>query len=68
MFRKAVSLGIDPTTIIKEFHLGYAKEATCPTPPGLVGYTDQGAKPYNLTRRRQRSRSPGSPTRRSTSC
>ena len=30
------------TTIIKEFHLGYAKEATCPTPPGLVGYTDLG--------------------------
>jgi peptide/nickel transport system substrate-binding protein len=45
-FRKAVSLGIDRETLIKEFHLGYAKSATCPTPPGLIGYTDLGAKPY----------------------
>jgi ABC-type transport system substrate-binding protein len=45
-FRKAVSLGIDRDTLIKEFLLGYAKPATCPTPPGLVGYTDLGVKPY----------------------
>jgi peptide/nickel transport system substrate-binding protein len=47
VFRKAVSLGIDRATIIKEFQLGFAKDATCPTPPGLVGYTDLGVKPYN---------------------
>jgi len=45
-FRKAVSLGIDRETLIKEFHLGFAKSATCPTPPGLIGYTDLGVKPY----------------------
>jgi ABC-type transport system substrate-binding protein len=47
MVRKAISLGIDRETIINEFHLGYAKTATCPTPPGLVGFTDLGAKPYD---------------------
>ena len=45
--RKAISLGIDRETIINEFHLGYAKTATCPTPPGLVGFTDLGVKPYD---------------------
>lgn len=47
MVRKAISLGIDRETIINEFHLGYAKTATCPTPPGLVGFTNLGAKTYD---------------------
>jgi len=49
MFRKAISLGIDRETIINEFQLGYAKTAVCPTPPGLVGYVDLGAKLYDPT-------------------
>jgi peptide/nickel transport system substrate-binding protein len=44
--RKAISLAIDRATIIKEFHLDYATTAVCPTPPGLVGHVDLGAKPY----------------------
>src|SRR3981081_2360516 len=28
--RKAISLGIDRETIIREFHLGYAQTAVCP--------------------------------------
>jgi peptide/nickel transport system substrate-binding protein len=46
LVRKAISLAIDRETIIKEFHLDYAKTAVCPTPPGLVGHVDLGAKPY----------------------
>jgi peptide/nickel transport system substrate-binding protein len=45
--RKAISLGIDRETIINEFQLGYASTATCPTPPGLVGHVDLGAKTYD---------------------
>ncbi|MGE3269378.1 MAG: ABC transporter substrate-binding protein [Chloroflexota bacterium] len=48
MVRKAISLGIDRETIINEFQLGYAQTATCPTPPGLIGFTDLGAKPYDV--------------------
>ncbi|MDP8924421.1 MAG: ABC transporter substrate-binding protein [Chloroflexota bacterium] len=44
--RRAISMGIDRATIIKEFHLGFAQDATCPTPPGLIGYTDLGVKAY----------------------
>jgi peptide/nickel transport system substrate-binding protein len=46
-FRKAISRGIDRETIISEFHLGYAQTAVCPIPPGLVGWADLGAKPYD---------------------
>jgi peptide/nickel transport system substrate-binding protein len=46
-FRKAISRGIDRETIIKDFHLGYAQTAFCPIPPGLVGWADLGAKPYD---------------------
>ena len=46
-FRKAISRGIDRETIIRDFHLGYAQAALCPIPPGLVGWTDLGAKPYD---------------------
>lgn len=45
--RKAISMGIDRDTIINEFHLGYAQAATCPTPPGLIGYTNLSTKPYD---------------------
>jgi peptide/nickel transport system substrate-binding protein len=45
--RKAISLGIDRETIIRDFHLGYAQTAVCPIPPGLVGWADLGAKPYD---------------------
>lgn len=45
--RKAISMAIDRDTIINEFHLGYAQAATCPTPPGLVGFTNLGAKTYD---------------------
>jgi len=48
-FRKAISLGIDRETIIRDFHLGYAQTAVCPIPPGLVGWVDLGAKPYDPT-------------------
>jgi peptide/nickel transport system substrate-binding protein len=45
--RKAISLGIDRETIIRDFHLGYAQTAVCPIPPGLTGWVDLGAKPYD---------------------
>lgn len=45
--RKAISLAIDRDTIVNEFHLGYAQTAVCPTPPGLIGHVDLGAKPYD---------------------
>ena len=47
LLRKAVSLGIDRNTIVKEFMLGFARAAVCPVPPGLVGYVDLGVKPYD---------------------
>jgi peptide/nickel transport system substrate-binding protein len=46
-FRKAISLGIDRETIIRDFQLGYAQTAVCPIPPGLIGWVDLGAKPYD---------------------
>lgn len=48
--RKAVSLGIDRNTIVKELMLGFARAAVCPIPPGLIGYVDLGVKPYDPDR------------------
>lgn len=50
LLRKAISLGIDRNTIVKEFMLGFARAAVCPVPPGLVGYVDLGVKPYDPDR------------------
>src|SRR3989442_1273307 len=45
--RKAVSLAIDRNTIIKELLLGYARPVVSPIPPGLIGHTNLGQKPYD---------------------
>jgi len=48
--RKAISLGIDRPTIIKDLMLGFARPAVCPVPPGLVGHVNLGIKPYDPER------------------
>lgn len=48
--RKAISLGIDRNTIVKDLMLGFARAAVCPVPPGLIGYVDLGVKPYDPDR------------------
>jgi len=45
--RHAVSLAIDRNTIIKELLLGYARPVVSPIPPGLIGHTNLGQKPYD---------------------
>ncbi len=50
--RKAVSLAIDRNTIIKELLLGYARPVVSPIPPGLIGHTNLGQKPYDPDRAR----------------
>jgi peptide/nickel transport system substrate-binding protein len=50
--RKAVSLAIDRNTIIKELLLGYARPVVSPVPPGLIGHTNLGQKPYDPDRAR----------------
>ena len=45
--RKAISLGIDRSVIIKDLLLGFARPAVCPIPPGLVGHADLGVKPHD---------------------
>jgi peptide/nickel transport system substrate-binding protein len=45
--RKAISLAIDRGAIIKDLLLGYARPVVCPVPPGLLGYTNLGQKPYD---------------------
>jgi len=51
--RKAVSLAIDRTVIIKDLLLGYARPVVCPVPPGLLGHTNLGQKPYDPEKARQ---------------
>ncbi len=48
--RRAISLGIDRNTIVKDLMLGFARAAVCPIPPGLIGYVDLGVKPYDPDR------------------
>ncbi|MGH7268043.1 MAG: ABC transporter substrate-binding protein [Candidatus Rokuibacteriota bacterium] len=50
--RKAISLAIDRNVIIKEFLLGYGRPVVSPIPPGLIGHTDLGQKPYDPARAR----------------
>src|SRR5439155_1017287 len=45
--RKAVSLAIGRNTILKELLLGYARPVVSPIPPGLIGHTNLGQKPYD---------------------
>ena len=45
--RKAISLAIDRNVIIKDLLLGYARPVDSPVPPGLVGHTNLGQKPYD---------------------
>jgi peptide/nickel transport system substrate-binding protein len=51
--RKAVSLAIDRNVIIKDLLLGYARPVVNPVPPGLVGHTNLGQKPYDPDKARQ---------------
>jgi peptide/nickel transport system substrate-binding protein len=51
--RKAVSLAIDRNVIIKDLLLGYARPVVNPVPPGLVGHTNLGQKPYDPEKARQ---------------
>src|SRR5262245_25763702 len=51
--RKAVSLAIDRTVIIKDLLLGYGRPVVNPIPPGLIGHTDLGQKPYDPDKARQ---------------
>jgi peptide/nickel transport system substrate-binding protein len=51
--RKAVSLAIDRNVIIKDLLLGYARPVVCPVPPGLLGHTNLGQKPYDPDKARQ---------------
>jgi peptide/nickel transport system substrate-binding protein len=51
--RKAVSLAIDRNAIIKDLLLGYARPVVCPVPPGLLGFTNLGQKPYDPDKARQ---------------
>src|SRR2546422_10385187 len=45
--RKAISLAIDRSAIIKELLLSTARPAVCPIPPGLIGHVNLGVKPYD---------------------
>jgi len=45
--RKAISLGIDRSAIIKDLLLSTARPAVCPIPPGLIGHVNLGVKPYD---------------------
>ena len=51
--RRAISLAIDRNTIIKDLLLGYARPAVSPIPPGLIGHTNLGQKPYDPDKARQ---------------
>src|SRR5438876_5329945 len=61
--RKPVSLAIDRNTIIKELLLGYARPVVSPIPPGLIGHTTLGQKPYDPDRAPAVTRQGGLPTR-----
>jgi len=51
--RKAISLAIDRNVIIKDLLLGYARPVDSPIPPGLIGHTNLGQKPYDPEKARQ---------------
>ena len=51
--RKAISLAIDRNVIIKDLLLGYGRPVVCPVPPGLIGHTNLGQKPYDPEKARQ---------------
>ena len=66
--RKAISLAIDRNVIIKDLLLGYARPVVNPVPPGLIGHTNLGQKPYDPEKARQLLKRPASRTWSSTSC
>jgi peptide/nickel transport system substrate-binding protein len=51
--RHAISLAIDRNVIIKDLLLGYARPVVSPIPPGLIGHTNLGQKPYDPEKARQ---------------
>jgi peptide/nickel transport system substrate-binding protein len=51
--RRAISLAIDRNVIIRDLLLGYARPVVSPIPPGLIGHTNLGQKPYDPARARQ---------------
>ncbi len=51
--RKAISLAIDRNVIIKDLLLGYGRPVDSPIPPGLIGHTNLGQKPYDPEKARQ---------------
>jgi peptide/nickel transport system substrate-binding protein len=59
--RKAISLAIDRNVIIKDLLLGYARPVVCPVPPGLLGHTNLGQKPYDPDKARQLLKQAGRP-------
>jgi len=59
--RKAISLAIDRNVIIKDLLLGYARPVVCPVPPGLLGHTNLGQKPYDPDKARQLLKHAGHP-------
>jgi peptide/nickel transport system substrate-binding protein len=51
--RKAISLAIDRNVIIKDLLVGFARPVDSPIPPGLIGHTNLGNKPYDPEKARQ---------------
>ncbi len=45
--RRAISLAIDRNVIIQDLLLGYGRPVVSPVPPGLIGHTNLGQKPYD---------------------
>lgn len=45
--RQAISLCVDRHTIIRDLLLGYGLPVVSPIPPGLIGHTNLGEKPYD---------------------
>ena len=50
--RQAISLAIDRNAIIKDLLLGYGRPVVGPIPPGLIGHTNVGQKPYDPAKAR----------------
>lgn len=57
--RKAISLAIDRNAIVKDLLLGYGRPVVSPVPPGLIGHTNLGQKPYDPEKARQILRQAG---------
>jgi len=57
--RRAISLAIDRNVIIQDLLLGYGRPVVSPVPPGLIGHTNLGQKPYDPQKARALLREAG---------